>query len=56
MLSDVEGGRLAKRLPLNLATGGMVWPRLVDGARARLESRPVRDAARKLILREVGVA
>jgi len=51
MYSDVEGGRLAVRLPANVATGGWVWPR--RGARpAAPEFTAFLGACRKLLLRQ----
>jgi hypothetical protein len=51
VFSDVEGGRLAVRLPTNVATGGWAWP--------RREGRPVAPqptaffgACRKLLARQ----
>ena len=52
MTSDIEGGRLAMRLPRNVGTGGVVWPRR-DGRRARVPLRQIAGAARTLLLREV---
>lgn len=56
MTSDVEEGRYTLRLPLNLHTGGLEWPRLPDGRRPRLPLRTVLQSARRLLTRSSHVA
>ena len=50
MTSDVEEGRLSMRLPLNLTTGGVEWPR-AGGRFAKVGAKPLAEAAYKLLLR-----
>ena len=50
--SDVEGGRLSTRLPTNVGTGGVEWPR-ANGRPARVGWKQVAEAAIKLTLRKV---
>lgn len=50
MRSDEASGRLALRLPADVATGGVRWPRL-DGRLVRPGLREAAGAARKLLLR-----
>ena len=52
MTSDVEDGRLSVRLPRDVRTGGVVWPRR-DGRRARVPLRQIAGAAGALLLRRV---
>ena len=52
MTSDVEDGRLSMRLPTNLDTGGVEWPRL-DGRRAPVPASQLKAAVIKLLLRRV---
>ncbi len=49
--SDVEGGRLAVRLPTNVATGGWAWPRR-DGRRVAPQPTAFLGACRKLLFRQ----
>ena len=50
MTSDPARGRYQTRLPMNVRTGGWVWPRR-DGRRAPVPVRAVVDACRKRLLR-----
>jgi hypothetical protein len=50
--SDVEGGRLAVRLPTNVATGGVAWPRHKSGRLAAPAATAVLGACRKLLFRQ----
>lgn len=49
--SDVEGGRLAVRLPVNVATGGFAWPRR-QGRPAAPAATAFLGACRKLLVRQ----
>ena len=55
MTSDVEDGDYDVRLPTNLQTGGVEWPRL-GGRRVGVPRRALAGAMRKLLLRKVNVA
>lgn len=48
--SDVEAGRFATRLPMNVATGGVVWPRWA-GRRAAVHRSQLVEAALKIVTR-----
>ncbi len=50
MRSDEASGRLALRLPADVAIGGVRWPRR-DGRGVRPGLREAAGAARKLLLR-----
>jgi hypothetical protein len=50
MTSDPEGGLFDLRLPLNVATGGWVWPRRA-GRRAAVSRAALVDTARRGLLR-----
>ncbi len=56
MTSDVEDGRYAARLPLNLQTGGVEWPRDSEGRRVRVSAGWLIEAAWKLASRRPHVA
>jgi hypothetical protein len=51
VFSDVEGGRLAVRLPTNVATGGWAWPSR-EGRLAAPQLTAVLGACRKLVTRQ----
>ena len=52
MTSDVENGKTSVRLPTNLHSGGVEWPRL-DGRLAKVGNDQILDAMRKIVFRRV---
>ncbi|MBE7217852.1 MAG: phytanoyl-CoA dioxygenase family protein [Caulobacteraceae bacterium] len=51
LVSDAEDGRYAARLPLNLQTGGVEWPRDAAGRRVGVSPGRLAEAVWKLVTR-----